>query len=66
MVTASAPSAAFVEWDYADPDPRHPAHRVLNCSVADLTVMLARRDGPPVELEAHGQAAYEWGRLASS
>ena len=65
-VTAAAPPAAFVEWDYADPDPRHPARRVLNCSVADLTVTVDRRDGSPVELEARGQAAYEWGRPASS
>jgi hypothetical protein len=60
--TVSAPSDAFVTWDYADPDPRHPAHRVLNCSVADLSVTVARRGGPPVTLRASGTAAYEWGR----
>jgi len=60
--TVSAPSNAFVTWDYADPDPRHPVHRVLNCSVADLTVTVARAGQPPVELQASGQAAYEWGR----
>jgi hypothetical protein len=62
--TVSAPSDAFVEWDYADPDPGHPAHRVLNCSVADLTVNVARRGGTPVELRTSGSAAYEWGRAA--
>jgi len=61
-VTASAPSTAFAEWDYADPDRGHPPHRVLNCSVADLAVTVARRGGAPVELRASGQAAYEWGR----
>src|SRR3954466_11064147 len=39
----SAPPAAFVEWDYADPTPGHPAHRVVNCSVADLRLTVARR-----------------------
>jgi hypothetical protein len=62
--TVSAPDDAFVGWDYADPDPRHPAHRVLNCSVADLKVNVARRGGPLVELRASGHAAYEWGRGA--
>jgi hypothetical protein len=60
--TVSAPTAAFAEWDYADPTPGHPAHRVLNCSVADLTLTVARRGGAPVELRTSGQAAYEWGR----
>ena len=58
----SAPPDAFVEWDYPDPDPGRPAHHVLNCSVADLTVTVARRGGLPVALQASGQAAYEWGR----
>ena len=60
--TVSAPRAAFVEWDYADPAPRHPAHRVLNCSVADLRMTVARRGAAPVELRTSGRAAYEWGR----
>jgi hypothetical protein len=58
----SAPSEAFVEWDYADPGPGHPAHRVRNCSVADLTLTVARRGGAPVDLRASGSAVYEWGR----
>ena len=66
----SAPSEAFVEWDYADPDAAdpdagHAAHRVRNCSVADLTLTVARRGAAPVELRSPGQAAYEWGRAAS-
>ena len=60
--SVSAPPAAFVEWDYADPTPGHPAHRVLNCSVADLTVTVARRGAAPVELRTSGQGAYECGR----
>src|SRR4051812_261847 len=67
IVTAavSAPSEAFVEWDYADPGPADrgsPPHRVLNCSVADLTLTVDRRGGTPVELRTTGGAAYEWGR----
>jgi hypothetical protein len=65
-VTASAPSTAFAEWAYADPDRGHPPHRVLNCSVADLTLTVTRRGRTPVELRASGQAAYEWGRTAGS
>jgi hypothetical protein len=30
--------------------------------VADLTVTVARAGQPPVELQASGTAAYEWGR----
>ena len=65
-VTASAPSTAFVEWDYADPDAGHPPCRVLNCSVADATLTVTRRGLAPVELRTSGQAAYEWGRAAGS
>jgi hypothetical protein len=58
----SAPSAAFVEWTYADPDRGRPSRRVRNCSVADLTLTVDRRRAAPVELRASGSAAYEWGR----
>jgi hypothetical protein len=61
-VTVSAPSEAFVEWTYADPDPVRPSHRVRNCSVADLALTVHRRGVAPVELRASGSAAYEWGR----
>jgi hypothetical protein len=37
-------------------------HRVVNCSVADLSVTVARRGGEPVELRSDGRAAYELGR----
>lgn len=59
--TASAPSGAFVEWDYADPGPAHRAHHVRNCSVADLTLAVDR-DGSTRELRTSGTASYEWGR----
>ena len=58
--TAAAPPGAFVEWDYAGPDGS--VHRVLNCSVADLTVRVERSGREPVELTAPGRAAYELGR----
>jgi hypothetical protein len=61
-VWASAPAAAFVEWDYADPDGS--PHRVGNCSVADLAVRVQRSDAEPLELTAAGRAAYELGRDA--
>jgi len=61
----TAPSEAFVHWDYADPAPSQPAHPVLNCSVADLTATVARAGSAPVELRATGTAAYEWGRAGS-
>jgi hypothetical protein len=57
---ASAPPAAFAEWDYANPDGS--LHRVLNCSVADLSVRVERPGDQPVELTAPARAAYELGR----
>jgi hypothetical protein len=59
-VRASAPRSAFVEWDYADPDGS--PHRVLNCSVADLSVDVEGPGVTPVELRAVGRGAYEFGR----
>jgi hypothetical protein len=58
--SVSAPRDAFVEWDYANPDGS--MHRVLNCSVADLSVSVAGEGGEPVELRADAGAAYELGR----
>jgi hypothetical protein len=58
--TVAAPAASFVEWDYANPDGS--MHRVVNCSVADLTVRVERRGAAPVELTAPARAAYELGR----
>jgi hypothetical protein len=58
-LSASAPSEAFVSWDY--PAPRSPASRVVHCSVADLSLRVERPDEPPLELTAPGRAAYELG-----
>jgi hypothetical protein len=58
--SVSAPSGAFVEWDYADPG--GPPRSVLNCSVADLSVTVARNGRAPVRLRGPGRAAYELGR----
>jgi hypothetical protein len=58
--TAAAPADAFVEWDYADPDGS--GHRVVNCSVADLTVRVERAGAGAVELAGPSRGAYELGR----
>jgi hypothetical protein len=58
--TAAAPANAFVEWDYPGPDGAR--SRVVNCSVADLTVRVERPGAAPVELAAPNRAAYELGR----
>jgi hypothetical protein len=58
--TAAAPADAFVEWDYPGPDGSQ--RRVVNCSVADLTVRVERPGAAPVELTAPHRAAYELGR----
>jgi hypothetical protein len=63
-VTASvtAPESAFVEWDYAQPTGG--TSRVVNCSVADLTLRVDRKGTAPIELAGAGRAAYELGREA--
>lgn len=58
--SAAAPADAFAEWDYASPDGS--PHRVVNCSVADLTVRVERSGADPLELTAPHRAAYELGR----
>jgi hypothetical protein len=58
-VSATAPTDAFVAWDYADPDGT--PHQVLNCSVADLAVRVERPGQEPVHLRAPGRGAYELG-----
>ncbi|TFV83463.1 hypothetical protein [Blastococcus sp. CT_GayMR16] len=60
IAAAAAPAEAFVEWDYASPDGS--AHRVVNCSVADLTMRIERRGAAPVELRGPHRGAYELGR----
>jgi hypothetical protein len=49
----------FVGWVYADPD--GPEHNTVNCSVADMTLIVEREGGAPKELRLAGGAAYELG-----
>jgi hypothetical protein len=58
--SAGAPPEAFADWDYANPDGS--LHRVLNCSVADLSARVERSGHEPVELTAPARAVYELGR----
>jgi hypothetical protein len=54
-----APPERFVGWRYADPDGSE--HHTVNCSIADLDLSVSRHGESPVELSAHGLAAYELG-----
>ncbi len=56
---ASAPRERIVGWIYADPDGSE--HHTANCSIADLTLRVARPDRAPLTLHAPGLAAYELG-----
>jgi hypothetical protein len=58
--SVSAPRSAFVEWDYANPSGA--VHRVINCSVADVTLRVTRRSHPPVALTGAACGVYELGR----
>jgi hypothetical protein len=49
----------FVGWVYADPD--GPEHNTVNCSIADMTLTVARDGHPDRELKLRGGAAYELG-----
>jgi hypothetical protein len=49
----------FVAWVYADP--KGPEHNTLNCSIADLELMVERKGREPRRLECVGAAAYEIG-----
>jgi hypothetical protein len=49
----------FVAWVYADPV--GPEHNTLNCSIADLELVVERKGTEPVRLESVGTAAYEIG-----
>ncbi|HEY7594031.1 MAG TPA: hypothetical protein VH969_12840 [Actinophytocola sp.] len=57
--TAEAPRERVVGWVYADPDGSD--HHTANCSVADLTIRVARPGLPALNLRAPGLAAYELG-----
>jgi len=55
----SAPQKDFVGWVYADP--QGPEHNTINCSVADLELMVERPALPPLQLKLPAGAAYELG-----
>ena len=49
----------FVGWVYADPV--GPEHNTVNCSIADLALVVERKGHEPRRLECSGAAAYELG-----
>jgi hypothetical protein len=58
--TVSAPRERFVGWVYADPDGGE--HHTVNCSIADMRLVVERTGGGPGwELAVDGGAAYELG-----
>ena len=54
-----APAKDFVGWVYADP--KGPEHNVVNCSIADLELMIERKGHSPRRLSLPGGGAYEFG-----
>jgi hypothetical protein len=55
----AAPAKDFVGWVYADP--KGPEHNVVNCSIADLELMVERDGNSPRRLSLKGGGAYEFG-----
>lgn len=55
----SAPRKDFVGWVYADP--KGPEHNTVNCSVADLELVVERPARPARTLRLPGGGAYELG-----
>jgi hypothetical protein len=55
----AAPAKDFVGWVYADP--KGPEHNVVNCSIADLELMIERKGHSPRRLSLAGGGAYEFG-----
>jgi hypothetical protein len=54
-----APAKDFVGWVYADP--KGPEHNVVNCSIADLELMVERKGHSPRRLTLSRGGAYEFG-----
>ena len=57
--TVTVPAPHMVAWEYADPGGG--VHHALNCSIADVGVVVERRGTAPVELAGSMTAAYELG-----
>ncbi len=55
----AAPAKDFVAWVYADPN--GPEHNVVNCSIADLELIVERKGRPTRRLSLGGGGAYEFG-----
>ena len=55
----AAPAKDFVGWVYADP--KGPEHNVVNCSIADLELMIERKGHSARRLSLAGGGAYEFG-----
>jgi hypothetical protein len=55
----AAPAKDFVGWVYADP--KGPEHNVVNCSIADLELMVERKGRSPRRLSLAAAGAYEFG-----
>jgi hypothetical protein len=57
--TVGAPPGDVVGWVYSDPDGAQ--HHTAHCAIADMTLRVARRGMPPLELTVAGGATYELG-----